>query len=239
MKGCVSFSPKSCDCQLTNRCKQDKMARRFLITSANLSKFYLFFSAVKCPNCSEGYLLPKNSLDYDSLWNCNDICENKLLQGCSYETTAKEVEKIVDEIEEHLENINCSGQFEDYSKFIQVYRETLLHKNHYLILTAARNLIQWYTYRANEVSEDELREKLELCRQLDLILSKIDPGYSEIRSFVQKELHFTNLVINRQDLQHGILDPETYLEESRISMKALDELDRYKSNIKFNCDWTE
>ena len=57
------------------------------------------------------------------------------------------VEKMVDEIEEDLNHINTSGKFEDYSGYIERYADTFLHKNHYLIMTAARNLIQWYTYK--------------------------------------------------------------------------------------------
>ena len=76
-----------------------------------------------------------------------------------------------------------------------------------------------------------------MCRQLDQVLEKIDPGYSEIQSFVQKELHFSNLVINQRDMQAGLMDTETYLEKSRTSMKVLDELDHYKNSIKFNCVW--
>ena len=155
--------------------------------------------------------------------------------GCGHEVAAERVEKIVDEIEQHLEDINGSGNFEDYSEFIRFYSESILHKNHYLIMTAARNLVQWYTYRSGSINDKELREKLDLTRQLDYVLGKIDPGYSEIRSFVQKELHFTRMVVNQRDLEAGNVDRETYLEESRISMKALDELDRYKSSIKFNC----
>ena len=81
----------------------------------------------------------------------------------------------------------------------------------------------------------ELRQKLELCKQLDFVLGKIDPGYSEIRSFIQKELHFANLMINQRDLQIGTTDRESYFEVYRISMKVLDELQRYKNRIKFNC----
>ena len=104
-------------------------------------------------------------------------------------------------------------------------------------MTAARNLIQWYTYRSAQINEKELRNKLDLCRQLDNVLGKIDPGYSEIRSFIQKELHFTFLLVNQRDLQSGVVDRESYLDLARISMKALDELDRYKKSIKFNYVW--
>ncbi len=82
---------------------------------------------------------------------------------------------------------------------------------------------------------DFLRKKTDLCKQLDYVLGNIDPGYSEIRSFVQKELHFGRLILNQKDLEAGLVDRETYLETTRISMKALDELERYKNSIKFNC----
>merc|ERR1712099_219763 len=101
------------------------------------------------------------------------------------------VEKMVDEIEEDLNHINASGKFEDYSEYIKRYADTFLHKNHYLIMTAARNLIQWYTYKNGDpnrfqklqkFTREVLTDKVNLCKQLDFVLSRIDPGYSEIRS---------------------------------------------------------
>ena len=52
--------------------------------------------------------------------------------------------------------------------------------------------------RSAQINDQELRNKLDLCRQLDQVLGKIDPGYSEIRSFIQKELHFTHLMVNQR-----------------------------------------
>lgn len=197
------------------------------------------FSAIKCSNCIDGFLLPRDSLDYNSTWICVGDCSANTINGCGHEMPSESVEKLVDEIEEQLEHINTCGDFDRYSEFIKFYSSTYLHKNHYLNVTAARNLIQWYTYRSDRMNEQELREKLELCKQLDAVLGKIDPGYSEIRSFVQKELHFTKMMVNQSDLEAGFVDRETYLEEARISMKTLEELDRYKRNIKFNCLWEE
>lgn len=191
-----------------------------------------FISAVKCPNCGTGNMLPENSLDYNSVWKCSLQDDNS--KGCEYTMNCERIEKIVDEVEEHLNSINASGDFDQYSHFIQYYSDILLHKNHYLIITAARNLVQWYTYRHGSIKDEELREKQTLCKQLDFVLARIDPGYSEIRSFVQKELHFATLMLIQRDLQSGLVDRETYLETTRISMKALDELERYKNLIKFN-----
>jgi hypothetical protein len=178
-------------------------------------------------------MLPVNSLDYSSQWECGISDDGS--RGCLHRMTSEVAEAIVDPIEEELECINSSGQFELYSDFIANYADILLHKNHYIIMTAARNLVQWYTYKGGQISEKALLEKADLCKKLDNILGRIDPGYSEIRSFIQKELHFTTLVLNQQSVESGLIDRETYLEVTRISMKALDELDRYKSLIKFNC----
>lgn len=182
-------------------------------------------------------MLPENPLEYNSQWKCSFQDDNT--KGCDYKMNGEKIEKLVNEIEEDLNSINTSGDFEKYSQFIQYYSDTLLHKNHYLIITAARNLVQWYTYRNEKINDEELREKQLLCKQLDFVIGRIDPGYSEIRSFVQKELHFSTLMLARSDLKYGLLDRETYLETTRISMKALDELDRYKKLIKFNWIPTE
>ena len=48
------------------------------------------------------------------------------------------IEALVDEIEEELNYINTSGEFSLYSAFIKRYSDTYLHRNHYLLMTAAR-----------------------------------------------------------------------------------------------------
>jgi hypothetical protein len=45
-------------------------------------------------------------------------------------------------IEEELEEIGSSGNFENYENFLETYSDFALHPNHYLLMTAARNLIQ-------------------------------------------------------------------------------------------------
>lgn len=193
----------------------------------------MLFSAIKCPNCGCGSVLPSNSLDYNSQWVCGESESNQ--KGCGHIMSIEAVSKIVDDLEVELDEICASGEFKLYSQFIDLYSDTLLHPNHYLIMTAARNLIQWYTYKNGSIADDELREKVSLCKRLDFVLGRIDPGYSEIRSFIQKELHFGTLVLTQRDMEFGIVDRETYLEVTRISLKVLDELERYKNKIKFNC----
>ena len=56
------------------------------------------------------------------------------------------VEALVDSLEEELNDISSSGHFANYLEFIETYKDTFLHPHHYLIMTATRNLIQYYTY---------------------------------------------------------------------------------------------
>ena len=105
-------------------------------------------------------------------------------------------------------------------------------------MTATRNLIQFYTYRSpNEYLESKtLSNKYELCKVFDSVLGKIDPGYSEIRTFVQKELHFTRLLLCQQELEEGRIRREEYLAKSRRSMSALQDIDRRKQQLlSFEC----
>ena len=53
------------------------------------------FSAVKCTNvnCSNGYLLPKNSLDYNSVWTCKSL-EPKVTDGCDIEMSIEDINKV-------------------------------------------------------------------------------------------------------------------------------------------------
>ena len=89
-------------------------------------------------------------------------------------------------------------------------------------------------YKICHFCREILRDKVNLCKQLDFVISRIDPGYSEIRSFIQKELHFSTLILNQMDVEAGLTDIVTYSEVYRISMKALNELERQRNQIKFN-----
>ena len=70
-----------------------------------------FISAIKCFQCN-GDLLPINSLDYESQWKCDE---------CEMETSCEHVEKIVDALQEELDAITSSGQFQEYERFIEKY----------------------------------------------------------------------------------------------------------------------
>ena len=82
---------------------------------------------------------------------------------------------MVDSLEEELNDISSSGHFANYLGFIETYKDTFLHPHHYLIMTATRNLIQYYTYRSpNEFLESStLSNKLEINLQIKEVIVKL------------------------------------------------------------------
>ena len=75
---------------------------------------------------------------------------------------------------------------ENSFQFIESYSDSLLNPRHYLIMIATRNLIQYYTYADKALPTETLRMKHQLCRNFANVLAKIDPGFSEIRTFILK-----------------------------------------------------
>ena len=71
-------------------------------------------------------------------------------------------------------------------QFIESYSDIVLHPHHYLIMIATRNLIQYYTYSNEALPTQTLRHKHQLCRNFANVLAKIDPGFSEIKTFILK-----------------------------------------------------
>ena len=89
---------------------------------------------------------------------------------------------MVDGVEEELNEIvrNTTDDNRDaprvYEEFIARHSGSLLHANHYLLMTAKRNLIQFYTY-ATPTSDildlETVRRKLEHCQHFYSVLTKV------------------------------------------------------------------
>ena len=90
--------------------------------------------------------------------------------------------QMVDGVEEELNEIvrNTTDDNRDaprvYEEFIARHSGSLLHANHYLLMTAKRNLIQFYTY-ATPTSDildlETVRRKLEHCQHFYSVLTKV------------------------------------------------------------------
>lgn len=69
----------------------------------------------------------------------------------------------------------------------------MLHKNHYLCLSAKHSLCQLYGryegYLIQELSVDKLKTKEDYCRDLLKVVDRLEPGVSRLRGVIMYELH--------------------------------------------------
>jgi len=186
-----------------------------------------FISAVRCFKDCKGYLLPEESLDYQSLWQCSR-CKNEVLQ--------EQVANMVESLEQELNSITDSGDFAAYQEFLTNYSGTLLHPNHFLLTTARRNLIQFLCYSqpvTERTSIQELRYRVQLCRDFHTVLAKIDPGWSELSMFALRELHFTRLSLLQAEQRAGRVGLAEYSVKNRDSLEILRKIEEQKKVISF------
>ena len=72
-----------------------------------------------------------------------------------------------------------------------------------MLTTARRNLMQFlcYSVPVTDLSkQDELEYKVQLCQDFHDVLSRIDPGWSELAMFAKRELHFYKYVSKKNSL---------------------------------------
>ena len=121
------------------------------------------------------------------------MCYTEAYFQCERLTDWDKVEEIVTHVESELNSITNSGQFERYKQFILDYSGVILHRSHFLLTTAKRNLMQFYCYSVSvhDISKQEdLEFKVQICQEFHDVLTKIDPGWSELAMFAKRELHF-------------------------------------------------
>ncbi len=98
----------------------------------------------KTGNASSNSLLKLFNVNYLFEFKCKECIDFPFfliilnLKRCRYSTNSEAVGALEDAIEEQLDEIGKSGEFARYEDFIDKYSDTILHRNHFLIMTATR-----------------------------------------------------------------------------------------------------
>merc|ERR1719483_41333 len=121
-------------------------------------------------------MLPEDPLDSSSDWVCKETGMRR---------NAMEVKTQLSEIGQELEMMMNKGTIDDAEQFLEQHSK-LLHPNHYHMTTCKHNLMQMYgrteTCLIQDMDEEQLNRKEELCREHISVLKIIDP--SNIRLMV-------------------------------------------------------
>lgn len=80
----------------------------------------------------------------------------------------------------------------DYEEYLKRYCN-VLHKNHYLLVSAKHSLCQLYGrssgYLINDLDMMQLSRKEQYCRDILDVVNILEPGNSRLRGIISYELH--------------------------------------------------
>lgn len=209
------------------------------------TEFGTNISALKCigdigKSCG-GTLLPKNPIDINTDWFCNK---------CDVSISNEQIEIVLTNIEQEVDDllmpsvsrIDCSSITPKTFETLIKRLSNLMHENHYQLFALKHTLIQFYghkpNYMHNELSDEVLQRKFQLCEQLLFILDRIDPNTMRLTLYtaiVLYELHSVILEQNRRSKINGI----EHTDEIEILKRAQQYLQRGKDALALNVDITQ
>lgn len=159
-----------------------------------------FTGALICPKCKDGYVLSTNPLDPEADWKCInfDKCPG-------YKLTARSMQLLLDKISQEVDNIDCND-VRAMETFLKKYRN-VLHPTHYINLSVKLSLSQLYGringYLIDELGDDLLIRKQEICEEIMKIFNIIEPGYTRLRGVTLYEMHAPLMILlTRQFERH-------------------------------------
>jgi len=175
-----------------------------------------YVSALQCDECEEGFVLPKNSLDSESLWVCG---------GCDNAYTAEKAMDIVEGLEREYGEVDLEAT-EDVEEFL-TRGETLVHPDHCLLLTAKMLLFSLYGsvtgFLAPALSMELVARKLELGEDLLQIVGRLDPGRTQWRGELLCELGRPVLVTMLEKLELKEMEQGEFKKQLGLCVGKLEE----------------
>ncbi|CAG9864919.1 unnamed protein product [Phyllotreta striolata] len=186
-----------------------------------------YSSALLCPKCTTGIVLCDNPLHAESTWSCTEL--SKKCPG--YTITAKSMKLLLDRITEEVDGIDCND-VATMEYFLSKYRN-VLHPKHYINFGIKVSLSQLYGktkgFLIQELNEDQLERKIEICREVLEVLDVIEPGFTRIRGVTLYELHAPLMILfTRQAAEKNLSKSEfkrrlreifNYLKEASVILQ--------------------
>jgi len=168
-------------------------------------------SAVTCPGCETGVILPIDSLDIHSMWRCS---------GCRKETDPKYIMDLEERVDTELEDVE-GMDIDGYVALLEKYKP-LLPPTHYLMVIIKRYIQAIYGTKPGLELENmtltQLEDKAKFCRSFIRYLGKLDPGYSQHLGLSTIELSKVQLEIARRKSSEGEIDKLELVRQMKENM---------------------
>ncbi|KAK4012629.1 hypothetical protein OUZ56_024870 [Daphnia magna] len=194
--------------------RQSKLFECRCLRCSDPTECSTFLSALRCPKCPTGAVLPIRPLEEkDTQWQCSQ---------CTYQLTAAIVNRLINKIMEKFEAIG-PNDVEKFEEFLSRYA-SLLHPNHYLFTSARQSLSQLYgrdeRYLLNTLTMEQLERKVSICQQLMAVADIVEPGLTRIRGVTLYEMHAPMLLMARKIFEAGHCTP-TELKEKIETVRSI------------------
>ena len=146
-----------------------------------------FLSAIKCPKCRHGNLLPSKPVDISdhAVWRCGSCGA-----GDVQRTIADLVDDIQYEINDKIESITDEKGAEAMEELEEVYEKfcgDILHENHFAIRSIQKAIIERMYPLLHSCSFKELNTFIRHCEGLLRVNDILAPGYNAHGGTVEGE----------------------------------------------------
>ncbi|KAJ6640179.1 SET domain-containing protein SmydA-8, isoform A [Pseudolycoriella hygida] len=178
------------------------------------------FSSIKCKKCDDGYVVSTDPLDESASWKCM-VCMN-IISSSATSQTLSAIQNEANGVEITLFTPEGIGKCEYLLKKLK----HKLHPNHFIQIDLRQNLIKMLGrtpgYQLNELSDIQLKYKIDLCYQILSLLHVLHPGQTRVRAMLLYELHAPLFLHGKIAFRKGLIN-DTELKE--ILTKSIDLLD--------------
>ncbi|XP_076045910.1 SET domain-containing protein SmydA-8-like isoform X2 [Oratosquilla oratoria] len=186
-------------------------------------------STILCSECQEGHITSVDPMDLESDWRC---------AKCQFVISSKALRWGDNALFKELRDME-QGVALTLEQFLQRYKGAL-HKNHRFFIEAKYALVKYYgnypDYKYYELTETQLQNKVEWCKELLKLADVIDPGKSLLRGTLLFELQagvtalakyrLSNDIITQEKAQEAMKEAVEYLREGSEILKHEPEMEK-------------
>ena len=182
-----------------------------------------YTSALLCPAC-QAPVITNDVSEPTSDWGCTKC--HKIFQALKISKVTGAIKEQAEQLEYRREEPERCG-VRAHEAFLKKYKP-ILHPNHVVLIKVKYALAKMYGrmegYEANNLTNDQLVRKLDLCKEVLTVLNIIMPGQTRMRGVIMYELHLPLVLLANRQLQLGPgggADPKQIKTNLRLGLRYL------------------
>ena len=154
-----------------------------------------YSSALKCPKCEKGNVVPTDTKDTNANWSC---------EACNEKIHPDKIAQVTRAVKDAGDKLDADPKIEEFEKFLKKYA-SVLHPNHVIFIDKKYTLAKMYGrmpgYEASDLSDEQFQRKRQLCQDVLNLMDKIMPGQTRKRGMMLYEIHLPLVMLTNRYIQ--------------------------------------